>query len=205
MKNKLISNSLNLTLLDANLYGGVTFQQEVITGNDFVYGVVAAASITFSIDNTNGKAETYIEQAFDWYCQMSDEADFAYKGTYTVADITKNGKKATLTAYDCIKKLDASADAWVSSLTYPITLANMLSSMGNKLGLSITALTNTYRGNYTVYNNFMTSNITYRQILGYIAQIANVNFMADTSGQKDIIEKIYTETATTIDSSKQVK
>ena len=205
MKNKLISNSLNLTLLDANLYGGVTFQQEVITGNDFVYGVVAAASIKFSIDNTNNEAETYIDQAFDWYCEMSGETDYAYKGTYTVTDITKNGKKATLTAYDCIKKLDTSADAWVSTLKYPITLANMLSSMGNKLGLSITALTNTYRGNYTVYNNFMTRNITYRQILEYIAQIANVNFMADTSGQKDIIYKRYTETATTIDNSKYVK
>ena len=205
MKNKLISNSLNLTLLDANLYGGVTFQQEVITGNDFVYGVVAAASIKFSIDNTNNEAETYIDQAFDWYCQMSGETDYAYKGTYTVTDITKNGKKATLTAYDCIKKLDTSADAWVSTLKYPITLANMLSSMGNKLGLSITALTNTCKGNYTVYNNFMTRNITYRQILGYIAQIANVNFMADTSGQKDIIYKRYTETATTIDNSKYVK
>lgn len=205
MKNKLISNSLNLTLLDANLYGGVTFQQEVITGNDFVYGVVAAASIKFSIDNTNNEAETYIDQAFDWYCEMSGETDYAYKGTYTVTDITKNGKKATLTAYDCIKKLDTSADAWVSTLKYPITLANMLSSMGNKLGLSITALTNTYRGNYTVYNNFMTRNLTYRQILEYIAQIANVNFMADTSGQKDIIYKRYTETATTIDNSKYVK
>ena len=136
---------------------------------------------------------------------MSGETDYTYKGTYTVTDITKNGKKATLTAYDCIKKLDTSADAWVSTLKYPITLANMLSSMGNKLGLSITALTNTYRGNYTVYNNFMTRNITYRQILGYIAQIANVNFMADTSGQKDIIYKRYTETATTIDNSKYVK
>lgn len=205
MKNKLISNSLNLTLLDANLYGGVTFQQEIITGNDFVYGVVAAASIKFSIDNTNNEAETYIDQAFDWYCEMSGETDYAYKGTYTVTDITKNGKKATLTAYDCIKKLDTSADAWVSTLKYPITLANMLSSMGNKLGLSITALTNTYRGNYTVYNNFMTRNITYRQILEYIAQIANVNFMADISGQKDIIYKRYTETATTIDNSKYVK
>ena len=91
---------------------------------------------------------------------MSGETDYAYKGTYTVTDITKNGKKATLTAYDCIKKLDTSADTWVSTLKYPITLANMLSSMGNKLGLSITALTNTYRGNYTVYNNFMTRNIT---------------------------------------------
>lgn len=205
MKNKLISNSLNLTLLDANLYGGVTFQQEIITGNDFVYGVVAAASIKFSIDNTNNAAESYIDQAFDWYCEMSGETDYTYKGTYTVTDITKNGKKATLTAYDCIKKLDTSADAWVSTLKYPITLANMLSSMGNKLGLSITALTNTYRGNYTVYNNFMTRNITYRQILEYIAQIANVNFMADTSGQKDIAYKRYTETATIIDNSKYVK
>mgnify|MGYP006934506102 CR=1 FL=1 len=61
MKNKLVSNSLNLTLLDANLYGGVTFQQEVNTENDFTYGVVSSASIKFSIDNTNGEAETYID------------------------------------------------------------------------------------------------------------------------------------------------
>jgi hypothetical protein len=96
---------------------------------------------------------------------MSGEADYAYKGTYYIKDISKSGNKATLTAYDCISKLDAVADSWVSTLSYPITLIQMVSSMGNKLGLSITALTNTYRGNYTVYNNFMTSNVTYRQIL----------------------------------------
>ena len=205
MKNKLVSNSLNLTLLDANLYGGVTFQQEVNTGNDFVYGVVASASIKFTIDNEDGAAATYIDQSFDWYCEMSGETDYAYKGTYIVKDISKNGKKATLTAYDCICKLDAVADAWVSGLTYPITLTSMVNSMGNKLGLSISALTEDYRGSYKVYNNFMTRNITYRQILEYIAQIANVNYMADTSGQKDIIYKRYTETTTTIDNSKYVK
>lgn len=205
MKNKLVSNSLNLTLLDANLYGGVTFQQEVNTGNDFAYGVVASASIKFTIDNEDGAAAAYIDQSFDWYCEMSGETDYAYKGTYIVKDISKNGKKATLTAYDCICKLDAVADAWVSGLTYPITLTSMVNSMGNKLGLSISALTADYRGSYKVYNNFMTRNITYRQILEYIAQIANVNFMADTSGQKDIIYKRYTETATTIDNSKYVK
>ena len=205
MKNKLVSNSLNLTLLDANLYGGVTFQQEVNTGNDFAYGVVASASIKFTIDNEDGAAATYIDQSFDWYCEMSGETDYAYKGTYIVKDISKNGKKATLTAYDCICKLDAVADAWVSGLTYPITLTSMVNSMGNKLGLSISALTADYRGSYKVYNNFMTRNITYRQILEYIAQIANVNFMADTSGQKDIIYKRYTETATIINNSKYVK
>ena len=205
MKNKLVSNSLNLTLLDANLYGGVTFQQEVNTGNDFAYGVIASASIKFTIDNEDSAAATYMDQSFDWYCEMSGETDYAYKGTYIVKDISKNGKKATLTAYDCICKLDAVADAWVSGLTYPITLTSMVNSMGNKLGLSISALTADYRGSYKVYNNFMTRNITYRQILEYIAQIANVNFMADTSGQKDIIYKRYTETATTINNSKYVK
>ncbi len=136
---------------------------------------------------------------------MSGEADYAYKGTYYIKDISKSGNKATLTAYDCISKLDAVADSWVSTLSYPITLIQMVSSMGNKLGLSITALTNTYRGNYTVYNNFMTSNVTYRQILQYIAQIANVNFFADTSGQVDITYKHYTASTTTIDNSKYIK
>ena len=71
---------------------------------------------------------------------MSGEADYAYKGTYYIKDISKRGNKATLTAYDCISLLDEVADAWVSTLSYPITLTRMINSMGNKVGLSISSI-----------------------------------------------------------------
>lgn len=136
---------------------------------------------------------------------MSGEADYAYKGTYYIKDISKSGNKATLTAYDCISLLDEVADAWVSTLSYPITLTRMINSMGNKVGLSISSIASLNRASYTVYNNFMTSNITYRQILQYIAQILNVNFIADLSQTDDITYKAYTSTTAVIDNSKYIK
>ena len=136
---------------------------------------------------------------------MSGEADYAYKGTYYIKDISKSGNKATLTAYDCISLLDEVADAWVSTLTYPITLTRMINSMGNKVGLSISSIASLNRASYTVYNNFMTSNITYRQILQFIAQILNLNFIADLSQTDDITYKAYTSTTAVIDNSKYIK
>ena len=136
---------------------------------------------------------------------MSGEADYAYKGTYYIKDISKRGNKATLTAYDCISLLDEVADAWVSTLSYPITLTRMINSMGNKVGLSISSIASLNRASYTVYNNFMTSNITYRQILQYIAQILNVNFIADLSQTNNITYKAYTSTTIVIDNSKYIK
>lgn len=136
---------------------------------------------------------------------MSGEADYAYKGTYYIKDISKSGNKATLTAYDCISLLDEVADAWVSTLSYPITLTRMINSMGNKVGLSISSIASLNRASYTVYNNFMKSNITYRQILQYIAQILNVNFIADLSQINNITYKAYASTTVVIDNSKYIK
>lgn len=136
---------------------------------------------------------------------MSGEADYAYKGTYYIKDISKSGNKATLTAYDCISLLDEVADAWVSTLSYPITLTRIINSMGNKVGLSISSIASLNRASYTVYNNFMTSNITYRQILQYIAEILNVNFIADLSQTNNITYKAYTSTTVVIDNSKYIK
>lgn len=51
----------------------------------------------------------------------------------------------------------------------------------------------------------MTSNITYRQILQYIAQILNVNFIADLSQTNNITYQAYTSTTVVIDNSKYIK
>ena len=188
---------------DSSLFGGVTFQQETNIGSDFQYGAVAAASVKFTVDNSDNLASSWMGHTFQWYCQMSNEDAPVSKGFFTIRDIEKNGRKATITAYDSIYDLNEIADAWIATLTYPITLKQMVSSMAAKTGISIMALTDAYRGNYTVYNNFMTSNITYREILEYIAQVCNVFFYAD-SATKQIKYKRYTPTNTIIDNTKYV-
>ena len=51
----------------------------------------------------------------------------------------------------------------------------------------------------------MTSNITYRKILQYIAEILNVNFIADLSQTNNITYKAYTSTTVVIDNGKYIK
>ena len=66
MLNKLIST--NLTITDANLYGGVSYSCDINPDNDFMYGCVASGSIEFTIDNSDNKAESLINTQFTWQC-----------------------------------------------------------------------------------------------------------------------------------------
>ena len=108
MLNKLIST--NLTLTDANLYGGISYNRDINPDNDFMYGCVASGSIEFTIDNSDNKAENLINKQFTWQCQMNGDTAYKTMGKFTVANIKKNKNKATLTAYDNVYELEASAD-----------------------------------------------------------------------------------------------
>ena len=199
MLNKLIST--NLTLTDANLYGGITYNIDINPNNDFMYGCVASGSIEFTIDNSDNKAESLIDTQFTWQCKMNGDIGYKTMGLFTVADIKKNKNKATLTAYDNIYALEASADQWLASLTFPMTLLDMVGSMAEKINNGI-GMSNDSPSNFIVNQNFITSNVSYRQILGFIGQLTNQFFVADTSGA--IGGRKYTAKQTVIDNSKYI-
>ena len=199
MLNKLIST--NLTLTDANLYGGISYNRDINPDNDFMYGCVASGSIEFTIDNSDNKAENLINKQFTWQCQMNGDNSYKTMGLFTVANIKKNKNKATLTAYDNVYALEASADQWLASLTFPITLKNMVSSMTVKTNITIRLPEDSF-SNFTVNQNFITNNVSYRQILGFVGQLTNRFFIATTTG--DIEGQRYTANATVIDNSKYI-
>lgn len=199
MLNKLISK--NLTLTDANLYGGISYNRDINPDNDFMYGCVASGSIEFTIDNSDNKAENLINKQFTWQCQMNGDTTYKTMGLFTVANIKKNKNKATLTAYDNVYALEASADLWLASLTFPITLKNLVSSMAVKTNITIRLPEDSF-SSFTVNQNFITNNVSYRQILGFIGQLTNRFFVADASGA--IEGRRYTANATVIDNSKYI-
>lgn len=199
MLNKLISK--NLTLTDANLYGGISYNRDINPDNDFMYGCAASGSIEFTIDNSDNKAENLINTQFTWQCQMNGDTTYKTMGLFTVANIKKNKNKATLTAYDNVYALEASADLWLASLTFPITLKNMVSSMAVKTNITITLPKDSF-SSFTVNQNFITNNVSYRQILGFIGQLTNRFFVATTTGA--IEGQRYTTNATVIDNSKYI-
>ena len=199
MLNKLIST--NLTITDANLYGGISYNRDINPDNDFMYGCVASGSIEFTIDNSDNKAESLINTQFTWQCQMNGDTTYKTMGKFTVADIKKNKNKSTLTAYDNVYELEASADQWLASLEFPITLGNLVSSMAVKTNISIRLPVDSF-SSFVVNQNFITNNVSYRQILGFIGQLTNRFFIATSTG--DIEGQRYTANATVIDNSKYI-
>lgn len=199
MLNKLIST--NLTITDANLYGGLSYNRDINPDNDFMYGCAASSSIEFTIDNSDNKAESLIDTQFTWQCQMNGDTAYKTMGKFTVANIKKNKNKATLTAYDNVYELEASADLWLASLTFPITLKNMISSMAVKTNITIRLPEDSF-SSFTVNQNFITNNVSYRQILSFIGQLTNRFFVADASGA--IEGRRYTAKQTVIDNSKYI-
>lgn len=199
MLNKLIST--NLTLTDANLYGGVSYNRDINPDNDFMYGCVASGSIEFTIDNSENKAENLINTRFTWQCKMNGDTTYKTMGLFTVANIKKNKNKATLTAYDNVYALEASADSWLASLTFPKTLKELTNSMTVKTSITIRLPEDSF-SSFTVNQNFITNNVSYRQILGFIGQLTNRFFVATTTGA--IEGQRYTANATVIDNSKYI-
>lgn len=199
MLNKLIST--NLTLTDANLYGGISYNRDINPDNDFMYGCAASSSIEFTIDNSDNKAENLINTQFTWQCQMNGDTTYKTMGKFTVANIKKNKNKATLTAYDNVYALEASADLWLASLTFPITLKNLVSSMAVKTNITIRLPEDSF-SSFTVNQNFITNNVSYRQILGFVGQLTNRFFIAISTGA--IEGQRYATNATVIDNSKYI-
>lgn len=197
MRNQLINSTKTIT--DAELFGGIKYDIDINPDNDLMYGCASSASITFTIGNTDDSAKDLMGKTFTWKCQMNGDSASKDMGVFTVADIQKDKWKATLTAYDAINDLEASADEWLTSLTFPITLQNFVKSMAQKINKTITLPTDNTFINFTISQNFITNNVSYRQLLGYVGQVCNLFFVAD--GAK-IVGRDYAASATVIDNTK---
>lgn len=199
MRNRLTSGSIVIN--DSKLYGGVTYNIDINPDSDFMYGCVTCASIEFTIDNSDGKASELVGKTFDWYCQFDANSFLIKKGSFKVAEIKKTKNKATITAYDKVYDLDANADLWLASLTFPMTLKELTDSMATKLNMKILLPEDTF-SSFVVNQNFITNNASYRQILSYIGQLTNRYFKWGGSG---ILEGMrYTESTTVIDNTKYI-
>lgn len=199
MRNRLTSGSIIIN--DSKLYGGVTYNIDINPDSDFMYGCVTCASIEFTIDNSDGKASELVGKTFDWYCQFDANSFLIKKGSFKVAEIKKTKNKATITAYDKVYDLEANADSWLASLTFPITIKDLVSSMATKLNMNILLPEDTF-SSFTINQNFITNNVSYRQILGYVGQLTNRYFKYGGSG---ILQGMrYTESTTVIDNSKYI-
>lgn len=161
----------NLTLTDANIFGGINFLHDMNTGDEFTIGNTASASVRFvtdtqlplySKDATNG--------TFTW------TQNSVGRGRFYITEVTKNNGMYEVTAYDAMILLDAKIS--VLSLSYPSSVSTLASAIATYIGCTVSGtVTN---GTLSV-PTALDSDMTCRQLLGYVAEASGCSVKIDGS------------------------
>lgn len=179
----------NLTLTDAEIYGGISFLADLNAGDEFTVGNTASASVSFetetqlplySKDATNG--------TFTW------TQDSTNRGRYYITEVTKSGGKYTVTAYDGMILLETGISA-LGAVTYPVTVSDLADAIETYSGYTITGTLN--NGSLTCEG--LDDTLTVRQLLGYIAAISGASVKLNASGELCLM--YYTDSGITLTAS----
>ena len=168
---------------DNQLKGGVKYKQEVNTSEDYVPGDVGCAEIQFTIFTEPKEAQKYLDLECDYLYRMRDEDGWTRVGHFTIT--TASDKTATTTdlrAYDNIIKSEKIVDDFVKNTKYPIRLKDYFMNLCSYCGLTGVWGQGVTNEDFLVKNNFTTNQITARQILGLIAEVAAGFIKAEEDG-----------------------
>ena len=186
---------LNLTPADFTITNN--YIVDGAESNVLPLGVAIEKVIQVEIANPNEKYNEYdfygATIALQLKLQLSNSVETINKGTYTVIQPVQYGDSIILSAADEMYK----ADQLISgTITFPITLGSLASALCIACGITLSSSTftnstlsmSTFVGDYTQY--------TYRQMFGFIAQLAGGNARINTSNQLEFISYDKTMLAT---------
>ena len=195
MLNKLVFTGK--TIVDSQLFGGVKYSHSCNADTDLTVGTTACAEVSFT---TNALQPDSLNSSFTYYVKFNGNTAYTTVGVFNIKEITKSTHgKYEVKAYDNISKFDIIVDSWIDSLTFPITLGDMFSSLCTYCGCTAysTSFTNS---TMKVNDNFTGINITGRAVLGYIAQCAGGFAKAYNNGKIQITK--FTTKSITLDNTK---
>ena len=195
MLNKLIFTEK--TIVDSQLFGGVKYSHSCNADTDLTVGTTACAEVSFT---TNALQPDSLNTSFTYNVKFNGNSNYNTVGVFNINEVTKSTHgKYDVKAYDNISKFDIIVDSWIDSLTFPITLKDMFTSLCTYCGCTAGSTTFT---NYSmkVNDNFTGINITGRTVLGYIAQCAGGFAKANANGSIAITK--FTTSSTTLDRTK---
>ena len=160
-----------------------------IARNHFGYTVTDSEICKYTPVVKNQVTESFQETRSEWLDMGYFLADKPEKLKET---------KISVTAYDRLIKFDLVVDAWLDSLSYPVTLLDMLNGLCNVVGVE-TVTTSFLNSNWTVKGRIDGENVTGRTILQYIAEAACGFCRMRPDGKLELVS--YTDTGLSIDNS----
>ena len=175
--------------------GGNTIHDDIVDGDAFCIGTALGKTVTIALDNTDelfslynfygATFVLYVALPLDTEPQTVEKIRIGY---FTVITPATTGTVITMEAVDNMYKFDRPYSE--SSLAYPATLKSIIADACTHCG--VTDGTGEFdRWNMTVIQR-PSSDVTYRQVISYVAQIACVN--AKISELGSLIFTWYTDT-----------
>lgn len=173
------------TFTDSDLIGGITYDHTVNSGTDIVLGSCTCATIEFQLNNLNNLINNLAGKEITWKVRVEGYPDIQM-GIFIAEKPTKvNDTRIKVKAYDRMKKFDIIVDDWLNTIVYPITLKNLLTGLCAHIGVPLAATT-FLNDNYVVQKSFAGVNVTGRQYLKWICEVAAKYAILNELGQLEL-------------------
>ena len=148
---------------------------------------MAGASFTVDIQGNVKDNIRYLGRKCRLYYDFKNQGDYIDFGTFTIDDVKfMNHQVSTITAYDNIKKFDAPVYEYLTSDNvkplYPMTAKTLFQLMCEYCEVPYYTSMEFLNSDKLCYGPFGDANLTARQVLSYIAEIAAGYIVCDVDG-----------------------
>lgn len=179
-----LSDTTELTIENDNIVqGGFSIDDATSEENNFTIGATIMNTMKFVLDNKDGTYDDINFKSAVIYphigLQLSASIEYLDKGVFTVASVKRIGATIQLIAYDNMYKLNKK---WVSQITFPTTVVQLLTSVCLWRGVTIGIGANFTNASIVIPNK-PKGKKTCRQIVAYIAQIAGAYCKINNEGE----------------------
>lgn len=175
---------------------GIRWQEYFNRDKNIEIGAAVSSQIEIPLINMDGALNNFSFGRCKVYLDVYDTANSTWRvcpmGVYIIDLPTKRRVKLiSASGYDQMQLLDAICDSWWSGLNWSggITLSALLTSMANQLGVKVSTATASAILNSSVsYTEapFACVEVTYREVLEYIAEATGTIARFDRDGYLDL-------------------
>lgn len=173
------------TLTNADLKENtLIIDRATVSGQAIEIGSAIASELSFVLDNYDGRFNNYIFEGADIAVSVgvtnsSGATTYVPMGYFTVDTQPRRLKEISIYALDRMMQFDKS----VGAITYPLTVAALLRNICSACNVTLyTVPENLPNGTYTISAAPESEDLTYRQLLQWIAQITGTCAYFDWNG-----------------------
>lgn len=166
--------------------GGIKIEDATSASGKFDVGSAIINKLTLTLNNTDDEYSQYdfegAEVQLKIGLQLSETVEWIEKGVFTVDTPTFTDTQITLECLDNMTKLEVLYD---TGLSYPATLKEIFMDVCNRCGIPYTNADFPNSG-YIINQRPSGENLTYREVILYVSQLAGCFARADRFGNMEL-------------------